>query len=145
MTRFLPTHYGRGLPALRSSRGRLLPVGALLLTLAFCAAADARVAGSGPQLDRELYCMPAGQPALRADGTWGLAVDLFAGQPLADPDYAGAQPAVAVETDGAYVLTCDVSPNADCVTFWVKNRPPGLFDGPYPVCEVYATAVATAG
>ena len=122
-----------------------------MLSLA-AASTDARVAHAGTQVDRVLYCMPAAHPALRADGTWGLAVDLLAGQPLTDPTYAGAQPAVADLLDTvvswepfvvvqSYVLTCDISPDADCVQHWVQVSPPGLWDGPYPVCEPYAIAV----
>jgi hypothetical protein len=125
---------------------------AVVSALACAATVDGRVSATG-QVDRVLYCMPPGHPALRADGTSGLAVDLVAGQPETDPRYAGAQPAVAVLTDtvlswdpfvvvDSYVLTCDVSPGADCVQHWVQASPPGLFDGPYPVCEPYATAVA---
>jgi hypothetical protein len=42
-------------------------------------------------VQRALYCMP--QPILRADGTFGLLVDLVVGQQLTDPLYAGAVPA----------------------------------------------------
>jgi hypothetical protein len=118
------------------------------------------------QVDRRLYCMPPGHPALRSDGTWGIAVDLVDGQPQTDPTYAGAQPAVAepvMTIDSlagnfldptvsySYRLTCDFSATSDCVTKWTSDDPRFVLDGEnatlyqiaaasgYPVCFPYVT------
>ncbi|HZP74209.1 MAG TPA: hypothetical protein VFA97_12615 [Gaiellaceae bacterium] len=147
MTRFPRRLYVGPLRSFSSFLRRLALVSAAVAGLGL-----GLVASGTAQVDRVLYCMPAGHPALRADGTWGLAVDLAAGQPSSDPAYAGAVPAVALFSETvlswapfvyvtSYVLTCDISPEADCVQHWVQTDPPGLFDGPYPICEPYAIAV----
>jgi hypothetical protein len=91
--------YGTAKPAV----GTLIASGSLTAVPGFRLDVVAHLSTPGDESGRHIaYCLP--MPVARADGTTGTFVDLVAGQPAADPRYAGA---VTASYGQGYGLTCD--------------------------------------